>query len=217
MFWYKLKYKINSYHVLNWKRNCKIWYFLSLVICLVHQYRLPVIQYLILWFIGITIIRNSYSRLKTTSEASYWIFSLFMFKVLKYGTRPGLSSSGAVNSSYQRSFREIWWCAWAWLPLCPLVHGQSNSWLSFFACAAARCLVWNQDKGFFLKTKMHNKVECMLLPDLLLSTFHQDNVFVTVVASVQYRALAEKVVDAFYRLTNTREQIQAYVFDGVDL
>lgn len=39
----------------------------------------------------------------------------------------------------------------------------------------------------------------------------------TVVASVQYRALAEKAVDAFYRLTNTREQIQAYVFDGVDL
>jgi hypothetical protein len=40
---------------------------------------------------------------------------------------------------------------------------------------------------------------------------------VTVVASVQYRALAEKAVDAFYRLTNTREQIQAYVFDGVYL
>lgn len=39
----------------------------------------------------------------------------------------------------------------------------------------------------------------------------------TVVASVQYRALAEKAVDAFYKLTNTREQIQAYVFDGVDL
>lgn len=42
----------------------------------------------------------------------------------------------------------------------------------------------------------------------------QDNVFVTVVASVQYRALAEKASDAFYRLSNTREQIQSYVFDG---
>ena len=38
--------------------------------------------------------------------------------------------------------------------------------------------------------------------------------FVTVVASVQYRALAEKAADAFYKLSNTREQIQAYVFDG---
>jgi hypothetical protein len=42
----------------------------------------------------------------------------------------------------------------------------------------------------------------------------QDNVFVTVVASVQYRALADKASDAFYRLSNTREQIQSYVFDG---
>lgn len=45
----------------------------------------------------------------------------------------------------------------------------------------------------------------------------QDNVFVTVVASVQYRALAGKAADAFYKLSNTREQIQAYVFDGRDV
>jgi len=50
-----------------------------------------------------------------------------------------------------------------------------------------------------------------------LVTYHQDNVFVTVVASIQYRAMAERAVDAFYRLSNTREQIQAYVFDGVHL
>ncbi|XXG76801.1 hypothetical protein AAC387_Pa08g1085 [Persea americana] len=43
----------------------------------------------------------------------------------------------------------------------------------------------------------------------------QDNVFVTVVASIQYRALAEKAQDAFYRLSNTRSQIQAYVFDVI--
>lgn len=35
-----------------------------------------------------------------------------------------------------------------------------------------------------------------------------------VVASVQYRALAEKAGDAFYKLSNTKGQIQAYVFDG---
>lgn len=43
----------------------------------------------------------------------------------------------------------------------------------------------------------------------------QDNVFVTVVASIQYRAMAEKAADAFYKLSNTKEQIQAYVFDGM--
>lgn len=39
--------------------------------------------------------------------------------------------------------------------------------------------------------------------------------FVNVVASIQYRALAEKAADAFYKLSNTKEQIQAYVFDGM--
>ena len=45
-------------------------------------------------------------------------------------------------------------------------------------------------------------------------TKSKDNVFVTVVASVQYRAIADKAYDAFYRLSNAREQIQSYVFDG---
>lgn len=45
--------------------------------------------------------------------------------------------------------------------------------------------------------------------------FLQDNVFVNVVASIQYRALADKADDAFYKLSNTRAQIQAYVFDGI--
>lgn len=43
----------------------------------------------------------------------------------------------------------------------------------------------------------------------------QDNVFVNVVASIQYRALAGKANDAFYKLSNTKSQIQAYVFDGI--
>ncbi|KAG6511172.1 hypothetical protein ZIOFF_029227 [Zingiber officinale] len=50
--------------------------------------------------------------------------------------------------------------------------------------------------------------------DVRCETKTKDNVFVTVVASVQYRALAEKASDAFYRLSNTRGQIQSYVFDG---
>ncbi|XP_042062736.1 hypersensitive-induced response protein 2-like [Salvia splendens] len=40
----------------------------------------------------------------------------------------------------------------------------------------------------------------------------KDNVFVNVVASIQYRALSDKASDAFYKLSNTKEQIQAYVF-----
>lgn len=39
--------------------------------------------------------------------------------------------------------------------------------------------------------------------------------FVNVVASIQYQALANKAQDAFYKLTNTKAQIQSYVFDGM--
>jgi len=51
--------------------------------------------------------------------------------------------------------------------------------------------------------------------DVRCETKTKDNVFVNVVASVQYRAIAEKASDAFYRLTNTKEQIQSYVFDVI--
>ncbi|KAF6154146.1 hypothetical protein GIB67_016398 [Kingdonia uniflora] len=42
-----------------------------------------------------------------------------------------------------------------------------------------------------------------------------DNVFVNVVVSIKYRALSNSATDAFYKLSNTRLQIQAYVFDGI--
>lgn len=61
----------------------------------------------------------------------------------------------------------------------------------------------------------------LIMLSVLISLVHllcmQDNVFVNVVASVQYRAMADKADDAFYKLTNTRTQIQAYVFDGMVL
>lgn len=51
--------------------------------------------------------------------------------------------------------------------------------------------------------------------DVKCETKTKDNVFVNVVASIQYRALADKAYDAFYKLSNTRSQIQAYVFDVI--
>ncbi|KHN01170.1 Hypersensitive-induced response protein 1 [Glycine soja] len=51
--------------------------------------------------------------------------------------------------------------------------------------------------------------------DVRCETKTKDNVFVTVVASIQYRALAEKASDAYYKLSNTRAQIQSYVFDVI--
>ena len=51
--------------------------------------------------------------------------------------------------------------------------------------------------------------------DVKCETKTKDNVFVNVVASIQYRALAGNASDAFYKLSNTRSQIQAYVFDVI--
>ncbi|KAK8949327.1 Hypersensitive-induced response protein 1 [Platanthera zijinensis] len=51
--------------------------------------------------------------------------------------------------------------------------------------------------------------------DIHCETKTKDNVFVMVVASIQYRVLANKAADAFYKLSNPREQIQSYVFDVI--
>ncbi|KAH9531149.1 hypothetical protein CY35_19G022000 [Sphagnum magellanicum] len=50
--------------------------------------------------------------------------------------------------------------------------------------------------------------------DVQCKTKSKDNVFVTMVASVQYRAHIETAEDAFYKLTNPWEQIKSYVFDA---
>lgn len=43
----------------------------------------------------------------------------------------------------------------------------------------------------------------------------KDNVFVTLVVSVQYQVIAESLYEAFYRLTDSSKQIKSYVFDVV--
>ncbi|CAI6009141.1 unnamed protein product [Closterium sp. NIES-65] len=51
--------------------------------------------------------------------------------------------------------------------------------------------------------------------DVRCETKTKDNVFVTVVASIQYQAIREQVEDAFYRLADPQAQIRSYVFDVV--
>jgi len=51
--------------------------------------------------------------------------------------------------------------------------------------------------------------------DVKCETKTKDNVFVNVVASIQYRVLSKKASEAYYKLSNTRGQIQAYVFDVI--
>jgi hypothetical protein len=50
---------------------------------------------------------------------------------------------------------------------------------------------------------------------VFLCVWVQDNVFVQLICSIQYRVVKENADDAFYELQNPQEQIQAYVFDGL--
>jgi regulator of protease activity HflC (stomatin/prohibitin superfamily) len=72
------------------------------------------------------------------------------------------------------------------------------------------CLPWFL--GYQLAGNLTLRVQQL---DVRCETKTKDNVFVNVVASIQYRAIAEKANDAFYKLSNTRSQIQAYVFDVI--
>lgn len=51
--------------------------------------------------------------------------------------------------------------------------------------------------------------------DVVCETKTKDNVFVQVAVAVQYRVLVDGAYDAYYRLTDPRNQIQSYVFDVV--
>uniref|UniRef100_A0A6T8R3H4 Band 7 domain-containing protein n=1 Tax=Chlamydomonas leiostraca TaxID=1034604 RepID=A0A6T8R3H4_9CHLO len=51
--------------------------------------------------------------------------------------------------------------------------------------------------------------------DVRCETKTKDNVFVTLVVSVQYQVQKENVYDAFYKLTDSRQQISSYIFDVV--
>jgi regulator of protease activity HflC (stomatin/prohibitin superfamily) len=51
--------------------------------------------------------------------------------------------------------------------------------------------------------------------DVRVETKTEDNVFVHVIVAVQYHVLADKVYEAFYKLSDARTQITAYVFDVV--
>lgn len=48
-----------------------------------------------------------------------------------------------------------------------------------------------------------------------IETKTRDNVFVVIPVSVQYQVLAEKVADAYYKLTDPQKQIESYVYNVI--
>ncbi|KAG5621645.1 hypothetical protein H5410_006863 [Solanum commersonii] len=82
------------------------------------------------------------------------------------------------------------------------------------------CCVQVDQSTVAIKEKFGNRVAGYLTLrlqqlDVRCETKSKDNVFVTIVGSIQYyRALVDKATDAFYKLSDTRSKIQSYVFDA---
>lgn len=51
--------------------------------------------------------------------------------------------------------------------------------------------------------------------DVIIETKTKDNVFIKITVSVQYHVVADKIFDAFYRLTDAERQIESFVFDVI--
>ncbi len=51
--------------------------------------------------------------------------------------------------------------------------------------------------------------------DVKVETKTEDNVFVSVLVALQFRAISSKIYEAFYQLENPEEQITSYIFDVV--
>jgi regulator of protease activity HflC (stomatin/prohibitin superfamily) len=98
-----------------------------------------------------------------------------------------------------------------------------------FVCVRTQEVGVVEDLGQF-KTLLDPGLSCITWPlqtivgrmslriqqlDVLCETKTKDNVFVQVGVAVQYRVLMDGAYDAYYRLTDPRNQIQSYVFDVV--
>ncbi|CAI7787227.1 unnamed protein product [Closterium sp. NIES-54] len=90
--------------------------------------------------------------------------------------------------------------------------GIFEKWGRFTHVAEPGLHCFNPLAGTWLAGNLSLRVQQL---DVRCETKTKDNVFVTVVCSVQYRVMKDHADDAFYELQNPREQIQSYVFDVV--
>ena len=77
-----------------------------------------------------------------------------------------------------------------------------------------------RNPGLHIKIPLIDKVAGrlslkILQLDVIVETKTKDDVFVKLKVSVQYKVLADKVYDAFYKLDYPQDQITSYVFDVV--
>ncbi|XP_024375715.1 hypersensitive-induced response protein 4 [Physcomitrium patens] len=90
--------------------------------------------------------------------------------------------------------------------------GVIEKWGKFSGLAQPGLHCLNPFTGEWLAGRLSLRVQSL---DVRCDTKTKDNVFVSVVCSIQYRVVRQNADDAFYELQNPKEQIQSYVFDVV--
>ncbi|KAL3693109.1 hypothetical protein R1sor_006760 [Riccia sorocarpa] len=90
--------------------------------------------------------------------------------------------------------------------------GIVEKWGRFSHVAQPGFTFLNPCFGEWLAGRLSLRVQYL---DVRCETKTKDNVFVTLVCSIQYRVVRQNADDAFYELQNPKEQIQSYVFDVV--
>ena len=84
-------------------------------------------------------------------------------------------------------------------------------------CDGSAIILQSEVKYLLLKDYFLTTTACLfvyLLKQLMIFFSLQDNVFVHLMCTIQYRIVKENADDAYYELQNPQQQIQAYVFDG---
>ena len=89
-----------------------------------------------------------------------------------------------------------------------------QQWGKFLKFAEPGCHVLVPCLGHEIAGALSTRIQSL---DVAVETKTKDNVFVTIIVSTQYMVLREssRMYDAFYKLTDSREQIRSYIFDVV--
>ena len=89
-----------------------------------------------------------------------------------------------------------------------------QQWGKFLKFAEPGCHVLVPCLGHEIAGALSTRIQSL---DVAVETKTKDNVFVTIIVSTQYMVLKDpsRMYDAFYKLTDQREQIRSYIFDVV--
>lgn len=104
------------------------------------------------------------------------------------------------------------WCCFLWAFTQTGTVDIIERWGKFQDAAQPGCNWVAACHGQYIAGTLSMRIQTL---DVIVETKTKDNSFVDVTVNVQYSVLRESVYEAFYKLSNVREQLRSYVFDIV--